>query len=427
MPDASSRIDANAVTVFDGGLPVTLEDAVRKKEAISRALRRSARKARAPAGIISGGTGFHARKGVRAFRIGLLVSLMVLVICPVLVESVYWGLIASKQYSTEMKFAVRTGESSPLSGLGGILGSSQQSQDTQIVADYIRSRAMIEALGDRIDLRKVYGRDGVDYFSRFDPTDSMEELQKYWHKRVDTKIEMISGIVSVDVRAFTPEESLALGSAILELSEKLVNDLSTRSRRDALDQARLELSRAEQRLQTASTAMRDARNAEGVLDATAAAEALSKVVTALRLELARAEQDIASQGAAYESPQTRVIQARVGSIKAQIDDYSRQIADVDVRRGSSTMADRLRLLSTMQVELDLARMNYAKASAIFENARTDLETQHAYLVTSLRPTLAQKSTYPRRLWEWLIVIAPCLLAWMVLVAIAFLVRDNMAR
>ena len=85
------------------------------------------------------------------------------------------------------------------------------------------------------------------------------------------------------------------------------------------------------------------------------------------------------------------------------------------------------LLSQKQIELDLARQQYAQWSAIYENARVDLDTQHAYLVTSLRPTLAQKSTYPRRWWEWSIIVFPSLIGWAILAALAFLVRDNMAK
>ena len=94
--------------------------------------------------------------------------------------------------------------------------------------------------------------------------------------------------------------------------------MSTRSRRDALAQAQSELKRAEQRLQTASAAMRDARDKEGVLDAGAAAEALNKVVTTLRLELSHLEQDVASQGR----------QSRFPAIaRASIADRQHQIAD----------------------------------------------------------------------------------------------------
>jgi capsular polysaccharide transport system permease protein len=432
MPDAPAlKSDRHLpVAVTNHGLPQTFEETQELSEAISRALRRAARNARAPAPIIRGGAGFRARKGDREFRLGVISSFIVLFILPLIAASLYWGLIASEQYSTEMKFAVRAGEGSPLDSLGGMfgLGASQQAQDTQIVADYIRSRAMVEALGKNLDLRKIYSSDNVDYFSRFDRTDSIEDLEKYWRKRVDTKIETLSGIVSVDVRAFTPNDSLALGSRILELSESLVNDMSTRSRRDALTQAQKELSRAEERLQSATAAMRDARDTEGVLDAGAAGEALNKVVATLRLELSHLEQDVASQGGGVrDSPQIRVLQSRIASVRAQIADYSGQVAGLDARGSNGSMADRMGLLSQKQMELDLARQQYAQWSAIYENARVDLETQHAYLVTSLRPTLAQKSTYPRRWWEWSIVVFPCLLGWAILAAIAFLVRDNMAK
>jgi capsular polysaccharide transport system permease protein len=64
---------------------------------------------------------------------------------------------------------------------------------------------------------------------------------------------------------------------------------------------------------------------------------------------------------------------------------------------------------------------------MFENARVDLETQRAYLVSFLRPTLAEKSLYPRRWIEWGIIVAPATIGWLALIAVAFLVRDHMAK
>lgn len=80
-----------------------------------------------------------------------------------------------------------------------------------------------------------------------------------------------------------------------------------------------------------------------------------------------------------------------------------------------------------QIELDLARQRYALAASMFENARFDLETQRAYLVSFLRPTLAEKSLYPRRWIEWGIIVAPATIGWLALIAVAFLVRDHMAK
>jgi capsular polysaccharide transport system permease protein len=409
-------------------LPASLDEARHTADGIARALRRAARKARAPGSIISGGSGIRSRKGARAFRLGIIVSFFVFFGAPLIAASVYWGLIASKQYSTQLKFAIRAGQASPLDSLGGLfgLGASQQAQDTQIVADYIKSRAMVEALDSRINLRQIFSHGHADYLSRFDATEPVEDLEKYWRKRVDVKIETLSGIIDVNTRAFTPEESLAIGEQVLALSEVLVNDLSTRSRQDALRESRAELTRAETQLQVATAAMRDARNTEGVLDAKSAAESLDKVIAALRLQKAQLEQDLATQSNGPDSPSVRVIEARIAAVAKQIDAYSRQIASVQSVGGGS-MADRLGQLSRWQIELDLARQQYAQAAAVFQNARVNLETQQAYLVASLRPTLAQDSTYPRRWWEWSIVVFPSFILWAVFAAIAFLVRDNMAK
>jgi capsular polysaccharide transport system permease protein len=414
-------------------LPQDLEQTQEVATAIARGLRRASRQARTPSVIVKGGAGFRARKGDRAFRLGVISSFIAFVIAPFLVASIYWGLIASDQYSTQMKFTIHAGEKSPLDSLGGMigggmLGGGAGSQDTQIVADFIRSRAMVDALQDSLNLKRIYSYPEADYFSRFNPSKPVEDLEKYWRKRVDVKVESLSGIVAVDVRAFTPEDSRALGTKILELSEKLVNDISMRARRDAVTQAKIELARAEDELQATTATMRDTRNSEGVLDAGAAAEAIDRIVGALKLELSKLEQDLASQGDAGEnSPQSRVLQSRAGALKAQIADYNKQIASLGKASGGPSMADRMSTLSRKQIDLDLARQRYAMAAAIYENARVDLETQHSYLAVSLRPSLAEKAMYPRRWWEWSIIVLPAIVGWALLVAIAFLVRDHMAK
>jgi capsular polysaccharide transport system permease protein len=411
--------------------PLSPQDASFKAKSISRALRRAANKSRAPTSVIAGGGGFQARRGDRAFRLGVLASFAAFVIAPFLVASIYWGLIASKQYVTETKFALRAGEASSLDLLsGGAMGSqaSQQMQDAQVLVNFIRSRSMIEALDRKVGLRAMFSRSGVDYFSSFDPEDSVEELEKYWKRRIDASLDMMSGIISVNVRAFTPRDSLTIAQNVTDLSERLVNELSTRSRRDALAQARTELTRAEEQLKNATGSMRDARNTEGVLDAPAAAEAINKLITTLRLELAATQEDLAlhSDSATSDSPQARLLTARVQSLKSQIDEYSTQIAGGG-ERGEGSLAQRAGVLSMHQIELDLARQRYALAASMFENARVDLETQRAYLVSFLRPTLAEKSLYPRRWIEWGIIVAPATIGWLALVAVAFLVRDHMAK
>lgn len=421
MPDPVSH---NQVAFPQPREALRPEDAARVAKHISSALKRAANRSRAPSSVIAGG-GYTVRRGERAFRMGLLASFAAFVVAPVLAASIYWGLIASKQYLTETKFALRGPENS-FAALGLSGGDEKQLQDTQAVAKYILGKSIVLTLDKSIGLRGKFSRPEVDYFSRFDPGDPIENLEKYWKKKVDANVDVMSGIISVQVRAFTPEDSLAITKKIIELSEKLVNEMSTRSRRDALEQAHAELTRAQELLKIATGNMRDARNAEGVIDAPAAAEAINKIIVRLRLDLARAQQSLAlqSSASATQSPQVQLLNARVESLKKQIAEYSAQIANTE---NSSSLADRAGILSTRQTELALAQQQYSLASATYESARIDLERQRAYLIPFLRPTLAEKSIYPRRWLEWSIIVAPAIFCWGLLIGVAFLVRDHMAK
>jgi capsular polysaccharide transport system permease protein len=408
---------------------IVATDGKNQAAAIARALRRAAREARMPASIVSGGTGFRRSRKDRLFTLGVVASFLAIVLLPAAVAGLYYGLIASDQYATETRFSLRSGEPGISDMLGGLTGGggSQQAQDSAIIIDYARSRSMIESLEQQIDLRQIFSRDGLDYFSRFKKDKPIESLVRYWRKRVDAHYDKMSGIIALEARAFTPEDSLLLTEKIVDQCEKLVNDLSQRSRRDALQQATLEFQRAEAQLKTATADMRETQNSQGMLDVTVEAQAVNKIITQLRMELARAEQQIAGQGdtVSADAPQVRVLNARVQTLQDQISKFSSQIADK--KHGGESLADSKRALDLKQTDLGIAMQRYVMASVAFENARLDLETQRSYLAPFVKPMLATRATYPKRWWDWFLVSGPALLAWALIAGAGFLVRDHMAK
>ena len=408
---------------------IVAADGKNQAAAIARALRRAAREARLPASIVSGGTGFRRSRKDRLFTLGLVASFVAIVLLPAAIAGLYYGLIASDQYATETRFSLRSGEPGISDMLGGLTGAggSQQAQDSAIIIDYARSRSMIESLEQHIDLRQIFSRDGLDYFSRFKKDKPIESLVRYWRKRVDAHYDKMSGIIALEARAFTPEDSLLLTEKIVDQCEKLVNDLSQRSRRDALQQATLEFQRAEAQLKTATADMRETQNSQGMLDVTVEAQAVNKIITQLRMELARAEQQIAGQGdtVSADAPQVRLLNARVQTLQDQISKFSSQIADK--KHGGESLADSKRALDLKQTDLGIAMQRYVMASVAFENARLDLETQRSYLAPFVKPMLATRATYPKRWWDWFLVSGPALLAWALIAGAGFLVRDHMAK
>jgi capsular polysaccharide transport system permease protein len=154
----------------DTGEPAALSSPLRaleRAQAISRALTEAARRARFSArarGAYRGGS-FAARRGAKAMRILVIALFVVMVAIPDLAVSVYFGLIASDQYVSEAKFTVSSAAIPKMDGLGSVTGVPPILiiQDTQVVTNYVQSRAMVEQLERTVGLQDAYGSRSIDW------------------------------------------------------------------------------------------------------------------------------------------------------------------------------------------------------------------------------------------------------------------------
>jgi capsular polysaccharide transport system permease protein len=402
-------------------------------EMISRSLKDVSRQMRRPMPAWSGGLAEQAaRLKTSSFGAWVFAAFIAVVLVPFFVTGLYLAIFASDQYASEARFAVRGGERGPLDTVAGLASaSSARVQDAMIVADYIHSRGMVEELEKSLNLRQMYSTDKGDWVFSFNTEDPMEKLVRYWRRRVDVSLDQMSGIVTVVVRAFTPEDSLAIARAVIAASERLVNDLSERSRRDALKQAQTELTLAENALQEKIRAMRELRNREGLLDASKASEALTKLAGDLRLELAKMESEYATirRSVSENTPQMRVLEARIRSTREQIRLIEARMTNARNGQGASgkaegpALADSMSHFDRLQLEQNFAQKHYVEAAATLERARMDLDTQQVYLATFLQPVLAQDALYPKKGWIMAALTAICLALWGAGVGIAVLVRN----
>jgi capsular polysaccharide transport system permease protein len=325
-----------------------------------------------------------------------------------------------------MSFAVRAPMMmSDLLGMGSI-PSSQRTQDALIIADYVRSRRMVEDLDADIGLRKLYLRPEIDWLSRPGSSDPIEDIVRYWKWKVDVKVDKNSSVVTVTVKAFTPEDALTIARAVAERSEKLVNEMSERAREDAVRQAQDELARAETKMRLAIEAMRLTRNERGVLDATKVAEATTKVIGELLEKLLALEGEYEVQRGAHVSPsapQMKVLERRIAGLKEQIFALEKRIAGAS---GSSSLSDVQGTLERHALETKVAEQQYALAVAKLEQARLDQATKQVYLMTFVPPRIAEDALYPRRLLTISLVLLAGVALWGCGTGFAVLVRDHMA-
>ena len=257
----------------------------------------------------------------RAWPSPLVLSFIAFVLLPIAIVAVYLFTIAADQYVSEFRFSLNSIDPprlDPLSLLAGNVNHSPAASESQIVVQYMTSRAIIDQLDPTLDLRRMFSPPEADWWSRLPRPTSIEALVQYWRGQVDPFYDPANGTVVVRVRAFTPAEALQLAQAIVTASEQLVNDLSSRARQDALRNGESEVTHAETRLKATLAEIRAFRDREGLIDPGKTAEATGTIAARLRDELVRSNADLATLKSYMQddAPSVKVLKARIRSLEA---------------------------------------------------------------------------------------------------------------
>ncbi|QGP77596.1 lipopolysaccharide biosynthesis protein [Sphingobium sp. CAP-1] len=324
---------------------------------------------------------------------------LAIVMLPTVIVALYFGLVAANQYESEAHLVVRSnsgGKDSP-GGLDAVLksfgGASDSSKEAATLADYMRSHDVVASLRQNDQLVDRYRRPEADIISRLpvaDPTD--ETLLKYFKSRSTIDLDSDTGIMTVKVRSFRPQDSYALLNAMLVLGEKRVNALNLRSYESMQGLARRQLADAEKGLRESQAALASFRRGQGDVDPQGSAEAQLKLVTELRKEeaMARAEMDAIAAQIGSDNPQYRALQSRAEAINTQLSSQQGFLVG-----NNRSIATRLGDYQDLELRRDFESKRYAAAAAALEAAREQATRQQLFVVRLVEPNLPQKATYPK--------------------------------
>ena len=337
-----------------------------------------------------------------------VLSFIALVLLPIMVAAVYLFVIATDQYVSEFRFSLSSIDPprlDPLSLLAGNASHSPAGMESQIVVQYITSRAIVDQLDASLDLRRMFSPPEADWWARLPRPTSIEALVLYWRGQVDPFYDPANGTVVVRVRAFTPAEALQLAKAIVAGSEQLVNELSARARHDTVRNAEAEVAQAEARLKTVLADIRAFRDREGLIDPGKTAEATGTLAARLRDELVRTNADLTTLKSYMrdDAPAVKVLKARIRSIETQQRVVAHDLTDPD-RSRNDTLSRQLGSYEQLESERRFAEAAYQHALQGLDQARANADRQQVYIASFVPPSLPEEALYPRR-WRTLGVVA----------------------
>jgi len=356
-----------------------------------------------------------------------------IVIVPTVFVAIYYFLIVSNQYESDAHFMVRSAQGATptaSSGLTQVLslagGGGQSEPEAASVGDYLNSHDAVAALRKNDDLVERFRPPGVDPLSRLGSSNpSAENLLKYYRKHVDVELASDTGITTLRVRAFRPEDSYVIINALLKLGEERVNDLNARLYRDTVAAANRQLADAEADVAHTQLQMTSFRQSNHDIDPTGSGEAQIRLVSDLTASLSAARAQLAAMNGtiAPSSPQYVASVARVRALEAQVAAQSTRMAN---DTGGKTIATDLGGYEALRVQQDFAAKQYVAAAAALQEARDKAMNQQMFIVRVVEPNVPEKSTYPTRLTNTVTIFFGLLLAYGIGWLIAAGVREHAA-
>lgn len=343
------------------------------------------------------------------------IAFLLVVMVPTAISAFYFGLVASNRFVSEATFVVRSAKAPLSGGLGGLLqvvGISRSQDDSYSVQEYLLSRDAVAALSQRLPLREMFDRPGADFLARYPNPfqgSSEEELFQYYKSRVSVVHGAATGLTTLKVETFRPDDSVAINRNLLELGETLVNRMNERIRADAIRFSEAEVRRGEERLVEAQIAITEFRNRELMLDPSKSSLIVAELIGRLSAEQAVVTAQLREvEASSPSSPQIPGLQRRIAALEGQV--------ALERQRVSSTsdgLAEKIAGYERLNLQREFAVKALASAVTSLELARNEARRQQLYLERVVEPHIADYAEQPRRLRSVILTFAGSMMLFFV--------------
>lgn len=353
---------------------------------------------------------------------------IVIIAMPMLLVTLYFTAFAANRYVSESTVALQQA-GNDLSSIPGaalmLAGLSSPSRgETLYLLQYVQSLGLLKELDAKLNIRQHFEAGGLDVFARLRAGASQERFLDYYRSRVEVVLDDASSTLTVRVQGFDPAFAQQLNKAILEASERFVNEVSHSLAREKLNFAEQELGRSAQRLQSARTEVLAFQTKNGLLDPSIAADASGALSAQMQATISRSEAELRGLRSfmTEDAPQVKALRAQISATQAQL--------EVERARATGTGAQSERLgalaldFQGLRMKAEFALDAYKVALVAIESARIEATRKVQSLVVIQPPTLPETAEYPRRLYDLTTLLIVCLLIYMVSRLVIATIREH---
>lgn len=321
-----------------------------------------------------------------------------LALIAILLVTFYWSFIAQDRYVSRATVVLESPQvAAPEISFAALMGNSNNTHDLLLLREYLLSVDMLRYLDQKFDIRQHYSEHG-DIFARLINADApIEDLHKYYLRRINIELDEYAGVLNIEVQAYTPEFAHQIATAMLAAGEHHMNDMGHRLAAEQVRFLEQQMQHIGQRFSAARAALLNYENEHGLVSPTNTVASINQVVATLEGELARlqAKHQALSSFQSNRSSEIRFIKSEIKALQDQI--------NIQRNRLAQTTGKSLNKISSQYEELVLqaqfAQETYSNALAALENTRLGASRQLKQVSILQSPLMPEYSVEPQRLYN----------------------------
>ena len=314
----------------------------------------------------------------------------------------YYTFIAADRYVSNVSLSVKsTDGSSPisLSGIESLVGvASSSTEDIKLLQEYIKSFDMLQKLDEKINLRSLYEKQKIDLFFRIYSSTSKESYLKYYRDRIHILFDDTTGLLNVAVESFSPEDARIISAAILEESERFINEISHNIAREQLRFAQGELESAKQKYKDAKNELLAFQNEYGVFDPQSLAKTKAGFITEIELQISKKETELNTMRS-YLNDNAPEIVALKAELRAHKEQLEKEKSKVASNASQDKLNDVVAQFEALYLNLSFAEDVYKTAITAVETTRIEIGRKAKQVVVIQSPYVPDSAAYPKKMYN----------------------------
>lgn len=342
----------------------------------------------------------------------------------ILVVTFYWFVWAEERYVSRATVVLESPQvATPEFSLSSLIsGGGGNTHDLLLLREHLLSVDMLRLLDQQLGIRQHYSENG-DFFARLrDPSAPIEDLHKYYLRRVEVELDEYAGVLNIYVQGYSPEFAQSLATLLLEAGENHMNDMGHRLADEQVRFLEQQMVRLEERFNDTRARLLEFQNEFGLVSPTSTVESINQVVATLEADLARfqAQRNALASFQSAQSAELRQVERNIEALRDQITQQRDRLAQATGNSLNRVSAE----YETLELQAQFAQETYSSALAALENTRLEAARQLKQVSVLQSPLMPEYPTEPNRLYNSSVFAIITIFLSFILSMIIMIIKDH---